>query len=564
VAALALLAWPLGRVGVSFVHEDGGVRRVVGVWGGAARVVVDSSLAKRPLAREQFRLEVGPRPEAQTQVLTSPTGVAPAGPRVFGIGLAWVVAGSVGLLVLVVGLPALGRRRMRRRGLCVACGYKRPGDGPCPECGLTERDAEERMRTRPGRLVRDAGAALFAVLLALSCGVWAIAAADRRAEERHRAQTFDYSWYLRVCEPRIDGVVSYAEPGSGPNSLVNVARGAGPGATIVLLPGKHDLGDEGRGRSPALNGLKDVWLVGSGAETTELTMSLEAAERVRIEGVTIECRDEPAIDLRRGGCLHLKDCRVRGYNSGAGGSEAVFGVGAVLIAEGCEFDGKPGRASNSMRGCAFDLRQENRVFLRGVRFIDNQEILRDVPHVMDRCTVTTDQPQYFLAPGGSPSWIRETPMNTARGWAGTPAAFKEALDDLEPLKGLAAGKGKTAWEDEVARAAASKLELGDEMWTGLLMHPSPEVRRLAAGQLKIGPDPAAYTLSEALGLLDQKLPAKVSLSILSAGEQARAGLEAALAGGNERVKANAAALLRLLDTQPPVPEIVRAHELWKE
>jgi hypothetical protein len=570
IACLAILAWPLSRVGVSFKHDGPGLTRTVSLSDGAVWYTSDTLPSPKPLERERYRLSFGGQPIIQSLIVRTGAVTGPmvtgavAAPTTAVLRLVWILAGAVGLLLLLTLLAFLRRRSRRERGRCLACGYQRAiGVAPCSECGATPREADERTRAHPGRLVRDSGLVLFAALLALSCRTWAFAASDRRAERAHRASAFDYSWYLGTCQPHLDGSVVVAQPGAGPDSLLNTAQRAGAGATIVLLPGKHDLGDAGRGRMPALGGLKDVWLVGSGAAQTELSMGLTSCQRVRIEGVTIVCHDEPAIDLRDGGSLYLRGCRISGYNSGAGGEEAIFGAQTALLIEGCEFEGKTGRGSNSRRGCAFDLRGENRVYLRDDRFIDNNEVFRDASGVMDRCTASTDQPQFFHTPGGPDLWLRSTSFPSSRlspGVAGT--GFKEAIDDLDPLQRLAAGKGPGAWTDPNARAVAETLDLGEGLWARLLMHPSKEVRELAASRLKLSTPAPPAALERALGQLDQTvLPADVSLSILGAGEGARAGLEQAAASGPEQARANAKALLRLLEVQPPLPDLWRHEQL---
>jgi hypothetical protein len=406
---------------------------------------------------------------------------------------------------------------------------------------------------------------LFIVLLALSCGAWTAQRADQNAAAAHQASAFDYSWYLEACTPHLDGSVYVAEAGAGPYSLANVAARAGPGATIVLLPGKHDLGGarSGRGRM----GLRDVWLVGAGAETTQLSMELDVADRVRIDGVTVVCNDNPVLDIRDGGSLWLRGCKVTGYNSGAGGENAIFGSGLVLLVEDSEVEGKTGRASGSRLGRAFDLRGENRVFLRGDRFVDNEEVFRNASGVFDHCTVTSEQPMSFTLPGASSGglWVRSTNFPQTRmgmsQWGNPGTGFMEALDDLEPLKRLSGGAGADAWTDVVTKQLARRTDLKKGVWTRLLLHPLPEVRGLAAARLKLAAPAAAMSLEEAFEKLDKAaIDPKVALAILGAGEAARKPLQDMSTDGLAQARANASALLRLLDVQPPLPEVVRAEE----
>jgi hypothetical protein len=141
-------------------------------------------------------------------------------------------------------------------------------------------------------------------------------------------------------------------------------------------------------------------------------------------------------------------------------------------------------------------------------------------------------------------------------------AITECLDDVGPLEALSKGQGLKAWADPAAREKAGVLRVDRDpgFWTRLLLSPSPEVRKIAAGHVKLPAEAEPIPLDQAMLRLDAKsLQPDIALSILGAGAAARAGLEKAAQEGNERTKANAAALLRLLDAQPSLPEIVRAE-----
>jgi hypothetical protein len=359
--------------------------------------------------------------------------------------------------------------------------------------------------------------------------------------------------------------VAYAEPGNGRNSLDEVMARMGPGATIVLLPGKHDLHPPRTNRA----GITDVWLVGSGADSTVLAMEVEGAARLRIDNVAIDCKDRPAIDLRESGSVMLRGCKFYNYNSGAGGSEAIYAQASVLLIESCEFEGQSGRAAPSRRGTALDLRVDCCAFIRGSRFIDNEEIVRDLNGAIDGCVVASSGKgqgdSRFWASQRGPVFERgtdyqvplESPPPSSR-------PFAEALDDLGPLKRLAAGEGLKAWTDPVARAEARKIRIDKdpELWARLLMSSSPEVRAIASGQLKLPELSLPIPLDQALMGLDQKAVGRdVAMSILGAGAAAGPRLAKARDEGTAQVKANAAALLQLLDTQPPLADLVRAQEL---
>jgi hypothetical protein len=413
-------------------------------------------------------------------------------------------------------------------------------------------------------MVRDAGVGLFAVLLILCCGAWVVVQADRHAEEVLRARAFDYSWYLEVCQPRLNGRVICAQPGPGPDSLESLWMRAAPGTTIVLLPGEHSLGDV-RTRGRTAGGVKDIWLLGSGAESTTLSLRLESARGVRIEGVTIDCNNTEFADFRDEGSLYLRNCRITNYNSGAGGSNAVFAVGSALLIESCEFEGKSGRASASMRGTAMDLRGRNIVYIRDTEFINNQEVFRNGDGVLDGCTVSTDQPQYYGPPSGD-LYVRNTEAPSSRFPANAWKKFSQGLDDLDVLRAIAdvRGRSATAWSDPVASEIAGTLGLQRDRgyWVRLLRHPSAEVRRLAAERAGAEYPAPELPVEKAVEALNQTVVSpEAALALMSGGEGARAKLKALVETGAAREKANAAAILRVMDAEPPLLDFLRYEKI---
>jgi hypothetical protein len=123
------------------------------------------------------------------------------------------------------------------------------------------------------------------------------------------------------------------------------------------------------------------------------------------------------------------------------------------------------------------------------------------------------------------------------------------------------GARAEAWTDPVMRDAAQRLRIwkDPDLWRRLMLSPSPEVRALAKERAHVAAPEGMLSLEEAMAMLDQqKLPANVSLSILSAGESAKEKLAALSESSTGRVHDNAAALLRLMDVQPPLPDVVQA------
>ncbi|MHC5039461.1 MAG: hypothetical protein ACYTHM_19330, partial [Planctomycetota bacterium] len=178
--------------------------------------------------------------------------------------------------------------------------------------------------------------------------------------------------------PRLTGRIVRVGPGGEFENLGNAFRHIRPGDLIRLGKGSF--------RLPSAQ-WRDIAVVGRGPKNTELAVALEAALRLRIEGVKIDCKDTEAIDIRDNGAIHLKDCHIFNYNSGAGGSNAIFTSGSVLFVEGCVFEGMSGRAAGrGSGGDAFDMRGDNVLFCRKTKFIDNQEILRATfPCGFDEC-----------------------------------------------------------------------------------------------------------------------------------------------------------------------------------
>jgi hypothetical protein len=333
------------------------------------------------------------------------------------------------------------------------------------------------------------------------------------------------------------------------------------GTTIVLLPGRHQLGEDRNASSSA--SLDNVWLLGCGRDVTTLSAHLGKAIASRIEGVSLDCEDAPFALLIDGGSLHVRDCRVSGYNSGAGGSNAVFGVGTVLLVESCEFEGKSGRAGATMRGNAFDLRGDNHIFLRNTRFTDNQEIFRSADGVLDGCTIVSDQPDQASPPSGSALFVRNSTFTGSRAATGSRIAFTEALDDPGILDLLASGASpRRAFVDPTAQEAARALGAGNQaFWQRLLIHPDAHVRAIAHSASHLpAASPPAMTLDTALTKLDQAIiPAEAVLAILAASDAAQVRLAQLAREGSAWQTGNAQALLQLMTLQPSFSAMIRSE-----
>ena len=187
----------------------------------------------------------------------------------------------------------------------------------------------------------------------------------------------DHVRFINAVSPRLTGRVVRVGPNQEMKSLQDVWSWLKPGDVVLLGAGRFRLPDQRRDRRRKTPIWTDVALIGSGKDQTVLTGRIEAAKRLRIENARLECANGPFTRLRQGGSILLRDCTLTGYNSGAGGSNAIGGNDVVLLADRCTFEGMPGRAvTRGSGGVAFDLRGPNFLYVRKSRFVDNSEITR--------------------------------------------------------------------------------------------------------------------------------------------------------------------------------------------
>jgi hypothetical protein len=560
IAALVAVAWPLSRAGLTCTVEQPGMRTSVSLAGRGLNLQTASLPPPKPLDRDRFT--IGVKPVADTPTLLTLAAVTRAtGGFTLAVQLPPVLAMAAGSGLLLAVYPWVRAHRRVRRGRCPSCNYPRALDeSACSECGLRVPQALERSRPRWRSMARDVAACAFLVIAAFAAAVSVFTFLDERSAAVHQAKAIDYSWYLQLTQPRLTGAVMAARPD---DDLKSLTASAPPGTTIVLLPGRHQLGVRQHAASSAA--LDNLWLVGCGPEVTTLSAYIERAHALRIDGVSIECGDNEFCDLRTGGSLQLRSCRVSGYNSGLGGSNAIFGVGSVLLIDGCEFEGESGGDRASSHGNAFDLREENRIFLRNTRFIDNQHVFRAADGVVDGCTFTSDRPNLAFPPSGEALHVRNSPFVGPRAATGSSLPITESLDDPNILDQLAEGvPPERAFADPLARAAAEALEAGnDAFWRRLLIHPDARVRNLAQSAVRLPPATmSSMTLEQALTKLDQATaPAEAVLAILEANESAREPLEALSRTGSTREQGNAAALLQLMTAQPSFADMIRAEAM---
>ncbi len=251
-----------------------------------------------------------------------------------------------------------------------------------------------------------------------------------------------------------------------------------PGDLIILAPGDHEL--------PEGAELRDVLLMGSGRERTTLRGHAEIAERVQFESLTWECENSPCLDLGRGGSARVVDCLIRGYNSGRGGSNAVFGIDAILLIENCLFEGMSGDRDgpDSNGGDAFDLRLNSYLYVRNSRFVDNGEVIRTRGLCsFDNCVSThrLGSEQGITPQPGGTVLLRKNRVALAS-TAGT-RTFEHATDDRKVIDHLLRSRSKL---DPETQEAINALGLRQSLryWATLLRNVDRSIQSSARARLK--------------------------------------------------------------------------------
>lgn len=386
-------------------------------------------------------------------------------------------------------------------------------------------------------------------------------APDAGRDEEYVGQ--DYVHVTNRTGPRLSGRVIRVGGGGLYAGLEQAIPHLQAGDLVRLATGIHVLKlDENKGKTLP----SDLAIVGAGPESTTLRLSLKHAERLRIEALQIDCADDPFLALHWGGSAQLRGCRVFNYNSGAGGSNAIFGGDTALLIEGCTFEGMSGRNKGRSGGTAFDLRGRNVLYVRDSRFVDNQEIVRaGFPCTFDRCVSEGSSRQFPEISGRAltrKSELRFVSLELA-------TEFSHATDDLDVVRFLL---GEQANIDEATRALASRLGLHRKLpyWIGLLRHGDARIRNQAAQRIKAltdqrsalieAPDPEiSARIEEAIRNLDSddvSSRERATRDLEAAGEVALARLRAVLERGTAEQRIRARAILHYMNTVP-----VPLHEL---
>lgn len=288
----------------------------------------------------------------------------------------------------------------------------------------------------------------------------------------------DYARFACDTMPRLTGRLLRVGQGQAHTTLEAAAEQMEPGDTILLGQGTYKL--------PPRRSWRDVAFVGQGREQTVLHLQLETATRVRIAGVHIDCQNNEFLDLRNGGSVQIRDCLIDNYNSGAGGSNAVFASGSVLLVEGCVFEGRSGRmAKRDHGGRVFDLRGTNVLYARATRFVDNSEVVRASNLcVFDDCeSLNRLRSDFGIMPyRGGRVLLRKNRVTVHKGDGPEPIEFSTSSDDAAVAQELR-GVGRAGKSEILAGLEALHLDRDPRYWAVLLMHAEQEVRFLASGRL---------------------------------------------------------------------------------
>lgn len=367
----------------------------------------------------------------------------------------------------------------------------------------------------------------------------------------------NYVFIWSEVSPRLSGAIRKVGRGDNGPSLAETLAEAKPGDLVLLEEGEYQFGN--------CPNWEDIAVAGRGASKTTLKLNrrggLQSGQRVRFEGLKIDCGDDNWCDLRDG-ALHMRDCHVFNYNSGAGGSNSMFAVNSILLIEGCTFEGLTGRAGEGgdRGGVAFDFRGFNVLYARRTEFVNNAEILRaSFPCTFDECSSKEKLTHAHGIMGyGGPIWLRQ---NSARihdqrdtdkfEFAADERAFVEFV--LGERRELDARSKRLAEECALARHLP--------YWIRLLGHRDTTVRNRASAQFealtgqkverpKEAPKVGAEEIARLIKDLDSnsfRTREQAKAGLEKAGEAAREALDAIVAKGSLEQNRRAQEVLARLD-----------------
>ncbi|MEZ6018009.1 MAG: hypothetical protein R3F49_23090 [Planctomycetota bacterium] len=224
----------------------------------------------------------------------------------------------------------------------------------------------------------------------------------------------------------------------GPSALdaraLSSRKPVADGTTLSFPAGVHRLPDFGsywREHYP-----RDLTLRGAGKEATLLVLAtdMSAYDTVRnltIESATLHANDNYLFDIREPAMsITLRNCRITGWDMGAGGS-CLFGTEALALrASDCEFLGGYGRSPGS--GCLFDVRH-NGLLARFERCVIART--RAFGSITDGATVVyvACRLEDILDRGGEPPANVTLNGTTVSRWTSEPGtSLKRDLNELFP------------------------------------------------------------------------------------------------------------------------------------
>lgn len=301
----------------------------------------------------------------------------------------------------------------------------------------------------------------------------------RIASQRGLGPSLDTVRYMNGASPRLTGRVIRVGPGADVPSINDAAARLTGGELLLLEPGHHVLDDR------RIRALADVAIVGGGADHTTFTSKRLQFGRVLMEGVTIDCDDDNFCDIR-GGSIRLRDCVVRNYNSGAGGSNSMFATDAVVLLERTAFNGRDGSAHRgNLFGNALDFRGEWFCLARGCQFVDNAEISRVDGHlILDACvSASADGRAFGVMPyAGGTVLHRDSSVRISRPGPSV-MPFRLLSDDIDVVRAAAQSEPAEASTESFVEQYDLRRNL--PYWIGLLRYEDPRIRALAVRRIRI-------------------------------------------------------------------------------
>ena len=309
----------------------------------------------------------------------------------------------------------------------------------------------------------------------------------------------------RAAAPWLTGQVIELREGKPPG-LDEAILKAQPGDTIRLGPGEFKQEDP---RAVGVR-LNDVAIVGAGRDKTTVRFGraggIRFGQRVLIADARIDCANSPFLDLRDGSAV-VRDCHIFNYNSGAGGSNAIFGVQSVFLVEDCTFDGEAGRAEGHSQGSAFDLRGDCLLYVRNTTFVDNMEIVRaSFPCVFDNCSSRNQSGrEHGIMPyQGGLVFLRNN-RAALRG----EERIEEFILDTDDIELIEAALGGAPSRDGQGNrlVTALRADRNLNLLIGLMLHRDAGVRGMAANRI-------STLLGKEVGLPRDKAKARVRAAII--------------------------------------------------